>query len=288
MAKRALVLGGGGLVGIAWETGLLLGLREGGLEVRETSLVVGTSAGSMVGARVAAGHDLALPLAPPEGGLPLPEAGFDVALIDRITALWKRAEPMTPAAAREIGALALAAPTCSVETWIASTGGACGVADWPGTDYVAVVVDAERGVHRGVDRDAGVPLAAAIAASCAIPGMFPAVPFDGALWMDGGVRSGTSADLVLQRGVEHTLVVAPMCERVGEIGPASERALRREVAALEAAGGWVEAIMPGEREAAVMGQNLMDLAATAAAQDAGFEQGRVLARGRAGEWATRA
>jgi NTE family protein len=52
--KRALVLGGGGVVGVAWETALIQGLREGGVDVGEADVVVGTSAGSMVGTRVAA------------------------------------------------------------------------------------------------------------------------------------------------------------------------------------------------------------------------------------------
>jgi len=285
MTRQALVLGGGGLVGIAWETGVLLGLRDVGLDVRDAQLVIGTSAGSMVGARVAAGHDLAEPLAPPEGGLPLPEGGFDLALIERISQIWKRPERMTSAIAREIGALARRAPTCDVDTWIAQTGGVCGVADWPSTDYVAVAVDVEDGRPRGFDRDAGVPLAAAIAASCAIPGMFPPVPLLGRDWMDGGVWSGTSADRVLGRDAQRTLVVAPMCERVGEIGPLSERAMRAEMAEIEAAGGWVLALNPGEAQARAMGPDLMDPSRTEAAQSAGFEQGRAWGAGPAGEWA---
>jgi NTE family protein len=284
MSQRALVLGGGGLIGIAWETGVLLGLREEGLDVRAADLVVGTSAGSMVGVRVADGHDLAEALEPPEDGLPWPEGGFDLAVIDRISQLWKSVDRMTPEVAREIGTLALAAPTCEAEAWIARTGGACGVVDWPATDYVAVVVDVESGAHRGIDRSAGVALAEAIAASCAIPGMFPPIAFDGRRWMDGGVRSGTSADLVLDRGATHTLIVAPMCARVGEIGPVSERAMRWEMEVLEAAGRWVEAVTPGAREAEIMGSDLMNPAGIAAAQEAGFEQGRRLARSRAGEW----
>ncbi|HEV2662045.1 MAG TPA: patatin-like phospholipase family protein, partial [Ktedonobacteraceae bacterium] len=55
---KALVLGGGGTTGIAWETGLLLGLRDGGVDVTAAGLVVGTSAGSVVGAQITTGLDL--------------------------------------------------------------------------------------------------------------------------------------------------------------------------------------------------------------------------------------
>ncbi len=51
---RALVLGGGGITGIAWEAGVLAGLRERGWDVAHWDLVVGTSAGSVVGAKVLA------------------------------------------------------------------------------------------------------------------------------------------------------------------------------------------------------------------------------------------
>lgn len=284
MPKRALVLGGGGLVGIAWETGVLLGLREGGIDVREADLVVGTSAGSMVGVRVAAGHDLAEALEPPASGLPLPEGGLDLEAYERIMALWTGVELMSEGVAAEIGREVRAAPACAPEAWIAATGGACGVDDWPSTDYVAVSVDAETGRHRGVDRDAGVDLHAAIAASCAIPGLFPPIPFDGALWMDGGVRSGTSADLAASRGADRVLVVAPMCGRIGVLGPLSERTLAVELAVLEAFDVWCAAVLPGAAEAARMGSDLMDADFIEPALEVGEAQGRALARGRLNEW----
>ena len=57
MGERALVLGGGGVIGIAWECGLVEGLRDGGIDVRRADVVVGTSAGSVVGTWVASGRD---------------------------------------------------------------------------------------------------------------------------------------------------------------------------------------------------------------------------------------
>ncbi|MEQ1735441.1 MAG: patatin-like phospholipase family protein, partial [Rhodoglobus sp.] len=55
---RALVLGGGGLTGIAWETGLLIGLQRRGIDLTSAALIVGTSAGSVVAAQVAVGAPL--------------------------------------------------------------------------------------------------------------------------------------------------------------------------------------------------------------------------------------
>ena len=56
MTTRALVLGGGGPVGIAWETGLAAGLERAGVRLRDADLFVGTSAGSVVGAQFALGN----------------------------------------------------------------------------------------------------------------------------------------------------------------------------------------------------------------------------------------
>ena len=55
--SKALVLGGGGPVGIAWETGLLAGLADGGVDVSDADWILGTSAGSFVGAHLALSRD---------------------------------------------------------------------------------------------------------------------------------------------------------------------------------------------------------------------------------------
>src|SRR6478609_2302313 len=57
MATRALVLGGGGPVGIAWESGLVAGLAQAGVDLGQADFTMGTSAGSFVGARLALGAD---------------------------------------------------------------------------------------------------------------------------------------------------------------------------------------------------------------------------------------
>src|SRR5260221_627043 len=57
-STRALVLGGGGVAGVAWELGILLGLYDTGVDVRGADVIIGTSAGSVVGAQIASGTDL--------------------------------------------------------------------------------------------------------------------------------------------------------------------------------------------------------------------------------------
>ena len=118
--KRALVLGGGGIVGVAWEAALLAGLIDGGVDVRNADLIVGTSAGSIVGSQIAAGRDPREMMrdgrerpAPPAGEKP------DVAAITAVFGLWASVNEMTPASCARVGKLALAAKTMSEEELLA-------------------------------------------------------------------------------------------------------------------------------------------------------------------------
>jgi NTE family protein len=52
------VFGGGGIAGVAWEAGIVIGLRRAGVDLSSADVIVGTSAGSIVGSRVAFGTDL--------------------------------------------------------------------------------------------------------------------------------------------------------------------------------------------------------------------------------------
>ncbi len=61
MDRRALVLGGGGVTGIAWETGLIAGLAGLDIDLAAADVIIGTSAGSVVGTDIASGQDLPCP-----------------------------------------------------------------------------------------------------------------------------------------------------------------------------------------------------------------------------------
>jgi NTE family protein len=282
--KRALVLGGGGVVGIAWETGLLSGLADAGVDVRDADLVVGTSAGSMVGARIAAGFDPREPAPASAEGIPFPEGGPDLATLGRVFQRWTSAERVTPAFCAELGRLALAARTAPEERFIAATGGSLGLSGWPDRDLQVTAVDAETGHFRLFGKAEGVPVEAAVAASCAVPGMFPPVVLEGRRYVDGGVRSGTSADAALALEPDLVLVVAPVCARTAVFGALAERCLEEERKALSAAGARVVVVLPEDEEIAAFGDNLMDPSRAEAAREAGRARGRALARGPVGPW----
>jgi NTE family protein len=280
-------MGGGGIVGVAWETGVVAGLLEEGVDLRRVDAIVGTSAGSMVGARIAAGQDLREP-PPVRPGAPeaaTPEAGPDLGRLREIFSIWSKASTVTDQMCREIGSLALAAKCTSEARWIAATGGSLGIDDWPETALRLAVVEAATGRFRSLSAADRVPLAAAIAASCAVPGMFPPISLAGSRYLDGGVRSGTSADLLLADAPEQVLVVAPMSGALPGIGALAERCLRDEVAQLEGGGSRVVAVLPDASDLEAFGGNLMDPSRATPARAAGASRGRALARTALADWA---
>lgn len=274
MASRALVLGGGGIVGIAWETAVLKGMRDAGLDPAAADLIAGTSAGSIVGAQLAAGRSLdelyAVQLAPSDGVI---EARMqpDLAALGAIFFKWSTAPAMTPELCAEIGAMALAAPTVPEDEWIGSIAHALGGTAWPERRLVVTAVDVESGAFATWDRDSGAPLDRAVASSCTVPGLFPPVSINGRRYMDGGVRSGTSADLAA--GSDSVIVIAPIGASAEGIGAIARRQLDAEIEGLRAAGSVVELILPDAAALAAFGPNLMDPAHRAAAAGAGLRQG---------------
>jgi len=280
--RQALVLGGGGVVGVAWETGVVAGLLEAGVDLRAAESIVGTSAGSMVGTRLAAGQDLRTPSS--AVAVPVQDGGPDVAILQKVFGRWTVAQRVDAEFLVAIGDLAVQARTVDEAAWIAATGGSIGVVDWPHDRLrlVAVdVADGRLGVH---DRASGAPLDRAIAASCAVPGMFPPITINGRRFMDGGIRSGTSADLLLPDQPSLVLVIAPLCRGSSAIGDLAERCLDNEIEALEAAGARVIKVVPNDADKAAFGPNLMDAARAEPADAAGRARGRALAGDLAGLW----
>jgi NTE family protein len=281
---RALVLGGGGPVGIAWETGLVVGFAGNGIDLRESDFVVGTSAGSAVGAQVALGHDLALraekdyvAIEPGDASAgaapaaPRPEQMMGLmAAMEQSTA-----HDGTPEEARAIiGRFALAQGTVPEEAFL---GFFADLADEEFPDgYACTAINAETGEFVVWDRAAGVPLQAAVASSCSVPGIFPPITIDGGRYIDGGMRSALNTDVA----EGHDLVVAVSCMASSIPGiddPRIERMRRQradEEAVLTASGGVVHRIDPGPAflEVSGMGMFLMDSSRGPAAYAAGVEQ----------------
>lgn len=275
MAGRALVLGGGGTVGIAWEIGVLSGLRNAGVDLENADLLVGTSAGSVVGTQLALRMPLDVLLAEQLAPFDPQENGpliYDQRVLQAVFGIYIP-QDVTPAVLREIGALALSANTIGEDDYLRRFDRIRQVG-WPERRLLVTAVDAESGEFRVWDRAAGVPLEAAVASSCAVPGIFPPVSIDGRRYIDGGMRSDTNAELAA--GCDRVLVVTPVTFEAQGVSPNSRR-LVREMAQLREGGSRVEVIAPDMESLRVLGPNLMDSQRRVDAANAGVRQGTAAA-----------
>ncbi|MBA2625379.1 MAG: patatin-like phospholipase family protein [Acidimicrobiia bacterium] len=142
---------------------------------------------------------------------------------------------------------------------------------WPGGDLRVTAVSVATGERSVWDAGSGVPLGRAVAGSCSVPGLFPPVQVGPERFVDGGVWSGSNADVLLGRGVDVAVFVGPLVGETG-VGRVSARALEREQAELAAAGIPLHSVVPGAAFAA-LGANLMDSSMRAEAVDVGRAEG---------------
>src|SRR5205807_535181 len=177
-----------------------------------------------------------------------------------------------------IGAYALAAPTVSeaerriiIETRLP-------VQTWSQQRLLIVAVDTETGEEYIIDRESGVSLVDAVAASCAVPGIWPPVTIAGRRYMDGGVRSATNADLA--RGYDRVLILNPLGANANYFGIG----IASEAAALEREGSQVLVMAPDAASATAIGLNPLDPATREPSALAGRAQGHELAAPVAALW----
>jgi NTE family protein len=277
--RTALVLGGGGITGIAWEIGLLAGLADAGVDLSGADLVVGTSAGSVVAAQLTSGAGLA---AMYERQL-APATGEKAARLNRATLVqfgWAmlRSRGKDVEFRRRIGTLALAAEkagmTPSEQERIDVIGSRLVSTDWPDRALVITAVDAETGEFRTFERDSGVPLVSAVAASCAVPGVYPPVTIDGRRYMDGGMRSAANADLA--QGYDRLVVLAPIPRGFGPMA-----SVDAQVTGMVSR---VAVVSPDADSRTAIGRNVLDPAARAPSAKAGRAQAAAVAERVAEVW----
>jgi NTE family protein len=265
--RTALVLGGGGITGIAWEIGLLAGLAEAGVDLSGADLVVGTSAGSVVGAQVTCGAELeTLYQRQLEPATAEKAARLNRATLARFAWAMLRSRGKDVEFRRRIGALALAAQkaglTPSEQERLDVIGSRLVSTQWPDRTLIITAVDAETGEFRTFDRDSGVPLLQAVAASCAVPGVYPPVTVDGRRCVDGGMRSAANADLA--QDYDRVVVLAPIPRGVGPMA-----SVDAQVTGMVSR---VAVVSPDASSKAAIGRNVLDPAARAPSAEAGRRQ----------------
>jgi NTE family protein len=215
----ALVLGGGGVAGIAWEAGIIDGLRQAGVDLTTADLIVGTSAGSVVGTLIAQDADLEQAITE-RASRPGPELKPDWDAAMRALGVLADSALDARQTRRAIGQLAIEAQTGPQEPWVEAISTGLPSLAWPSRPLLITAVDARTGEFAIWDRGSGIPLDLAIAASCAVPCVITPVSMNGSRYMDGGVPSGTNADLAV--GASAVVVLDPLAHTMPEDRVAAE------------------------------------------------------------------
>ena len=263
--QSGLVLGGGGITGIAWELGLLAGLAPASVDLLSADVIIGTSAGSVVGAQITSSTLLEAlylrQLEPSSSELPA-RLGPRGRLVYLAALLRARGDLIK--FGRRLGAMSLRAASAgrvpTVDQRLAVIRSRLPSTEWPERDLRVTAVDARSGEFRVITRADGVPLVDAVAASCAVPGVWPPVTIGSRRYIDGGMRSRANADLAA--GYDLVLVLAPM------VDPALDDQL-----ALIRSTGRVETLSPDDASVAAFGPDPLDPSVRSPVARAGLAQG---------------
>lgn len=264
MTRTALVLGGGGITGIAWELGILAGLARAGVDLTDAELLVGTSAGSVVGSQLVSGLPIeelyAEQLTPADA-----EIGGRMSRLAMLKLLPPYALPGSGRdKLRRVGTVAMKAHAPGSVDRVAVIRSGIPVNEWPtDRDLLITAVEAETGRFTVFERSSGVDLVTAVAASCAVPTVWPPVAINGRHYVDGGMRSVANVDLAA--GVERVVVLAPLPRSVSK-----KTSIRNQ---LEKVGPreW-SVVTPDPQALADFGKNLLDPAKRADAARTGLRQ----------------
>jgi NTE family protein len=290
--RTGLVLGAGGVLGAAWMTGALAGLSDRlPCAAADVDLIVGTSAGSVLAA--------ALRCRAPFEEMVAWQRGQATGLLRESAALAAHDGPLPPLPRWRFGSVPLAwaalitpyrvPPWVAASAWLphgrgqhaalrslvtglqVASGGP--PSSWwaDGRTWIAAVdYDTGQRVLFGRDGAPAASLPDAVVASCSIPGWYEPAVIGGRRYVDGGVRSMTSLDVLAGSDVQDIYVLAPMASTEPDhpLRPhlRMERRLRqvltvvlvRQAKVLAARGKRVTVLTPGPRDLAAMGINLMD------------------------------
>ncbi|MEU9128787.1 patatin-like phospholipase family protein [Kitasatospora sp. NPDC048540] len=277
MAGTALVLGGGGTLGGAWEIGVIAGLAESGIDLSDADTVIGTSAGSIIGARLTSGVGAEELYEGQLAGAPV----IDVTVTPGQTArfLWAALGSRDPQrSVRRLARAALASRTVDESVVLDSVGTLLeGVGEWPARNLWVTAVDVLTGALEVFDAAAGVTLPEAVAASCAVPVVWPPVSVAGRRWMDGGSRSTTNVHLA--RGHRRIIALSPIPKAVG---PHPNAVAQGEELAAE--GADVVVLTPDRGTRRAFGRNMLDPSRRSDAARAGRAQAAACAEAVAAAW----
>lgn len=280
-SRRALVLAGGGIAGIAWETGILQGIADespaAARLLLDSDVLLGTSAGSAVAAQLGGGATLQAlfdrQVAETSGEI---DSGVDVETITELflaalAAPYDDSQGRTRQQMQRIGAVALGTKTVPEPVRRRVIAQRLPSHDWPARALRITAIDTATGELVVFDSESNVELVDAVAASCAVPGAWPPVTVAGRRYMDGGVASSVNLDVA--RDCDTAVVLVPSAADApapfGD-GPATE---------IAAFGGAAFGVFADAGSLKAFGPNLLDPRCRVSSAIAGREQGRREARG---------
>lgn len=251
---------------------MVAGLAEKGTDVTVADLRLGTSAGSVVAAQIGSGLSIGELFARQTDPVLqnrelVPSGGVTVAEFAEIKARLAEENDDPAGIRRALGTRALGAGTVAeaeaerravIEARLP-------VREWPSGDLRVTAVNALTGDLRVFDRDSGVGLVDAVAASCAVPMIWPPVTIGGSRYVDGGVRSVNNPDLAA--GYGRVLLMAAM----------EDPGLAAETEAVEGTGGRIEVLAPDEASLGAFGADPLAPSTRTPSANAGLAQGKAAA-----------
>ena len=280
MSGRAVILGGGGVTGIAWQTGILRGLQDKQGDLANADAIIGTSAGAFAGTYLACGVVAEYFDRQFTGDVVEIAARLSAESIEGFRKAIAEGHGDPAATGRALGRMAMAATTVSRQERGAVIASRLPSSGWPEAPLTMTAIDAVTGELTLLDKDSGVSLTTAAEASGAVPGLWPVVEALDRRWIDGGSCSAANAGL--GAGYDRVVVIAPAAD-----GFPGQRGTLDEVADLSAAGVEVVLIRPDERARGAIGDNAFDPARRGPAAESGRAQGQQMAAEVARVWGAR-
>lgn len=268
MTTKALVLAGGGLFGIGWETGMIRGLEASGLSLSDSNLVIGTSAGAVVGTNLRQDGSMS---ASYERFTHVDDESTEIGVdFDPVEYMKQLSELRSTSKNRKqflqsVGKWAVSAKTVSEDTRLHVIAKRLSGTTWPQQLLAITCVDAATGELEVFTVGSKIPLVQAVAASCAIPGIWPATTINDRKYFDGGLRSTANADLAA--GFERILILLPSSTEE------SRSDIDAEIRELETLGCDVMLLVPNRASLTTAKGNPLDPACLSPSAKAGYQQG---------------
>jgi NTE family protein len=262
---RAVILGGGGVTGIAWEIGVVAGLRDAGVDLGVADALFGTSAGAFAAALIASAQDIerkyAAQFEPDPTEVP---AHISPEVMEKysaaVSANYGQAIPL----AKAYSDIARTTETIGSEVRLGVVRARLGIASWPNDRLHFTAIDADTGELVVLDSSSGLTVTEAAAATGAVPGIWPMVSAGGRNWIDGGMIS--AANVHLGERFDRVIVIAPSATSMNGFDDV-------ETAAAKLRGtSDVVVIIPDAQTLDAIGPNVFDPTRRGAAAEAGRRQ----------------